>query len=413
MIELEREVEALLGERLGRECLYAPSGRLALYVALVVSLSPGDRVLMSPLTDDVVLFTLLAAGVRPVMAPLSPADGNIDPAAVPEAAWRGIRAVLTTNLYGLPDRVLELRARCEKLGIVLIEDAAHAIETEVSGQPVGSFGDMSVFSLSKHVAGVGGALAFADAASRRDLERLRDEIVTPRGFRMRAADVLRPAVGKVLERLSLRHAVVRARLALGRVERTEHRMPLRPQELRQAQASLRGLDPFDSWVRVDKHDYRHRQRVRDMSGTLERLRALASDGAARAEGVARLRELATVAPAARRGDPLPLFRVPLLVQDRDAVARVLEHEGTPTPLDYVYDPPLDDYAGSAYVDPSAAPAVARWWAAHVIPVDPLRADAALDALRTLPGQVQRDSDPLAGPREGPGQGQDGRAAPAG
>ena len=63
-------------------------------------------------------------GIRPVMAPVSANSGTIDPAAVPDATWSSLCGVLTTNLYGLPDRVAELRARCDRLGIPLIEDAA-------------------------------------------------------------------------------------------------------------------------------------------------------------------------------------------------------------------------------------------------------------------------------------------------
>ena len=63
-----------------------------------------------PLDDDVILFVVLAAGLRPVMAPVSANSGTIDPAAVPDATWSSLCGVLTTNLYGLPDRVAELRA---------------------------------------------------------------------------------------------------------------------------------------------------------------------------------------------------------------------------------------------------------------------------------------------------------------
>ena len=70
--------------RLGRPCLFLPSGRLALYLALKTWLKPANRVLMSPVTDDVIFFTVLAAGLRPVMAPLSPEDGNIEPSLVPD-----------------------------------------------------------------------------------------------------------------------------------------------------------------------------------------------------------------------------------------------------------------------------------------------------------------------------------------
>src|SRR5262249_10374453 len=101
-----------MAARLGRPCLFFPSGRLALYVALRSSLGPGNRILMSPVTDDVIFFTVLAAGLRPVMAPLSAGDGNIEPSLVPEDLWPTLDAVLTTNLYGLPDRVVALRSRC-------------------------------------------------------------------------------------------------------------------------------------------------------------------------------------------------------------------------------------------------------------------------------------------------------------
>jgi hypothetical protein len=44
---------------------------------LQLLLSPGDRILMSPLEDDTVFFGALAAGLRPVMAPVSTYDGNM------------------------------------------------------------------------------------------------------------------------------------------------------------------------------------------------------------------------------------------------------------------------------------------------------------------------------------------------
>src|SRR3989442_15794664 len=110
-VRLEREIEAVMTERLGRPCLFVPSGRLALYVALRAWLRPGDRILMSPVTDDVIFFTVLAAGLRPVMAPLSPEDGNIEPSLVQDRVWTSLDGVLTTNLYGLPDRVQDLRSR--------------------------------------------------------------------------------------------------------------------------------------------------------------------------------------------------------------------------------------------------------------------------------------------------------------
>ena len=71
MTRLEREIEAVLEARTGRECVFMPSGRFAIHLAFRLLLSPGDRILMSPLEDDTVFFGALAAGLRPVMAPVS------------------------------------------------------------------------------------------------------------------------------------------------------------------------------------------------------------------------------------------------------------------------------------------------------------------------------------------------------
>jgi dTDP-4-amino-4,6-dideoxygalactose transaminase len=369
---LEREVEAVMEARLGRPCLFVPSGRLAVYIALRAWLSPGDRLLMSPVTDDVIFFTVLAAGLKPVMSPLSDADGNLDPGQVPDEAWENLGGVLTTNLYGLPDRVEELRSRCDRFGIPLIEDAAHAMETSVAGRPIGTFGDAAAFSLSKHVgAGAGGILAFSDEAQRPDLEQLRDAALVAG----RSRDQLRRASVDATEAIVIRlHLVwparwLRRRLSMN--ERTAHRMPLRAADLRRAVTKAPDLESFHSWVRVDRHDYRVPPPAGVLRHALRRLQSLDADTARRNEGVARLRTLPQVARAAREGEPQPLFRVPLLVDDREAMVARLERRVLG--IGYIYDPPLDDYAGSEFAVPSPAPDTARRWAAHVLPLDPLEA----------------------------------------
>lgn len=48
---------------------------------------------MPPVNDDVILFVVLAAGLRPVQAPLSGTDGSIGVDAVPASLWDGLCAV--------------------------------------------------------------------------------------------------------------------------------------------------------------------------------------------------------------------------------------------------------------------------------------------------------------------------------
>ncbi|UXY32205.1 DegT/DnrJ/EryC1/StrS family aminotransferase [Streptomyces sp. HUAS TT20] len=374
---------ATMTRRLGRECVYTPSARLALYLALRRWCRPGARVLMSPLNDDVILFVVLAAALRPVLAPVSVWDGNIDPAAVPESTWRNVDAVLTTNLYGMPDHVVELRRHCEALGIPLFEDAAHAIGTHVDGQPIGTFGKAAAFSLSKHVAGMaGGFLAVDDARTRRELELLRDDLLTPRSLATDLATTLRPLARSAAHTLHLVRPVWRTLQRLGLLERDGFRMDLHAPLLAACAGRAPSLTAYEPWVRVDLHGYRSRHGSLVRGQLALRMAGLDRDLTRRRAGVSLLSGTTWASPALHERaehDGLPaLFRVPLLVDDRDAlVERLVRHSVV---SGYVYDPPLDDYAGAEFVELSPDPSAARWFAAHVLPADPLLAHRIAGAL---------------------------------
>lgn len=381
-----QRLEATMRGRLGRECVYVPSCRFGLYAALRHWCPPGGRVLMSPVNDDVIFFVVLAAGLRPVQAPLNPSDASIDIEAVPEEMWGSLSAVLTTNLYGNPDPAPGLRARCDALGIPLFEDAAHAIGSEVGGRPVGAWGDASVFSLSKHVgAKAGGILAVADPGLRETLEKTCHDLLLPRRTTAELAYAVRPYAEAAVRGLRLRRASLATMRLLGLTERDGIRMPLRPDELARAAAATPGLDAHDSWVRVDMHDYRLRAgrfRLGRVGRGLDRLDDVLADCRAGTELLLSTRWAKPAvwegAGSQAPGAVQPLFRVPLFVADRDAARRALARRGIV--VGYLYDPPLDDYAGAAFTDPSPAPEGARWFARHALPVDPLRARAVVAAL---------------------------------
>lgn len=383
----EGEIEAILERRTGRTSLYFPSGRLALYAALRVLIRPRSKILMSPVTDDVIFFTVLAAGLRPAMAPLSAEDGNIDPSAVPEATWREIGGVLTTNLYGLPDRVQDLRARCNLLQIPLIEDVAHAIESDVDGRPVGTFGDAAAFSLAKHGSRQsGGGVLVCDADRRGEIDRIRAGLLVPRPMKLRALEAIRPSAKRALGLIGLLSLARGVRDVIKVEERTGYRMDLRARALREAIAAGPDLDRFDPWVRVDRALYRMQQSAAEIAEALRCLREVPKQRARRLEGVRRLAELDVAAPGVRSQTAQPLFRVPLLVKNRDElVAKLARREIT---IWCIYDPPLDDYAGDEFADPSALPSMARWYARHVLPIDPLQAEPVLAAFRELAGELE-------------------------
>ncbi|GII91478.1 DegT/DnrJ/EryC1/StrS family aminotransferase [Sinosporangium siamense] len=365
--------EALIAARTGRHCVYLPSNRLGLYIALRYWCSPGQRLLMSPISADEILFLVIAAGLRPVIAPLSPATGNIDTARTNLGA---VDAILTTNLYGLPDDVHAFRHK------VLIEDVAHAAETTVDGRPIGTFGLAGVFSLSKHAAaGSGGVLAVDSAADAKALAAERDRLLQPGSFRRELWSIATSMARHAALRLNMVRPALRIARMLGMEEEREgYRIALRAAELRSALPHAPALSPFNSWIRADLHDYAADRSRLARWYHRRKLAALPKQRDARLAGVQTLATLPSVAKGVRANLNQPLFRVPLLVEDRDRAIADLERRGVST--GYLYDPPYDDYA-PGFAEASPSPQRARWWGAHVLPVDPVYAHRAVPVLERL------------------------------
>ena len=59
------------------------------------------------------------------------------------------RAVLATHYFGFPQRMIQLRDLCDKFGLILIEDCAHAFFGRINGHPIGALGDYAIGSAMK------------------------------------------------------------------------------------------------------------------------------------------------------------------------------------------------------------------------------------------------------------------------
>ncbi|MFN2565154.1 MAG: DegT/DnrJ/EryC1/StrS family aminotransferase [Gemmatimonadaceae bacterium] len=379
-----RAIEELFRRRYGRHALYLPSGRLALYLAFREWLRPGDRVLMSPVNDDVVFFTVLAAGLVPVLGPIDPSTGNLDPAAIDDSDWTKVRAVLTTNLYGVPDRMDLLEERCLRHDLVLLEDAAHAIDSRLRERRIGEFGTAAAYSFSKHLGVFGGALTFVDAGRRDSLARRAAEVTRRRPLPVAIAHRARSLLSTVGASTRLRRWLARRRdrFVSRPRERSGYRIVYDAGAVQQAQRDGGGLDRFERWVRVDNYMYRTwplRSAVRD---TLRCLESFEESRRARLAGARKLLELGLTPLGLAVSPDTALLRVPLLIRDRDKARAHLAAHGLKTY--YIYDPPLDLYA-PGFVEPLASPSVAAAWSRDVLPVDPLVADRFLALLEESPG----------------------------
>lgn len=113
---------------------------------LAAGVGPGDEVITTPLTFCATANAIIHAGATPVLADVDPVTMNIDPDKVISKINRNTKAILPVHFAGRPcdmDRLTDI-AKCH--GIKLIEDCAHAIETEYHGRRAGTFGDFGCFS---------------------------------------------------------------------------------------------------------------------------------------------------------------------------------------------------------------------------------------------------------------------------
>jgi hypothetical protein len=376
-------IEEFFRRRLGRDALYLPSARLALYLAFREWFQPGARLLMSSVTDDVVFFTVLAAGLIPVLAPVDPETGNMDLETVDEGTWASLRGVMTSNLYGMPERMDAIATVCRERGLVLIEDVSHAIDSFFEGRPLGTFGQAAAFSFSKHLGSVGGILAFPEESRRALLHDKAKSELRPKPIGRRLAGFGRGVARSVLD---LTHTRGLGHMVGQRLEHPErlgrYRMPYSAQDVLRARAEGGGLDRFDPWVRVDNADYRAMPRGGALRATLNRLEALEQSRGARVAGARKIVSLG-LTPAAYRARPeTPFLRIPLLVRERERVRGELMRRGFQ--FQYIYDPALDVYARPPLVERLPQTGGAALWSEAVLPVDPLKADRFLSLLSAPP-----------------------------
>jgi DegT/DnrJ/EryC1/StrS aminotransferase family len=387
VIRAAQKIEDFFRHRYGKEAMFLPSGRLGLYLAFREWLRPGQRLLMSPVNDDVVFFTVLAAGLIPVVGPLDPRTGNLDPDSVGEAVWRGVSAVLTTNLYGIPDQMQHLAEICRRQDILLIEDACQALDSYFGGQRVGEFSSVAVFSLSKHIEGVGGVLAFSEAERRPSLLSRAQTETLHRSLPTILEDAVRPVFRSLAKTNGTLEALRRTkhRFLPPKKERPLHRLEYVLEQVLEASQAGAGLERFDRWVSCDYPNYRTRPLDRAVVSTLHQLQHFEENRRRRIEGARRLLALGLTPPDVPIPEDSALFRVPLFVRDREEVLRHFAERHFS--LDYIYDPPLDVYASPRLAEKIPSPVEAERWSRDVLPVDPMHANRFLDLLTEMPALV--------------------------
>lgn len=163
--EFERGLAAAGGAKFA--VAYA-NGTVALQGAYhAAGLKEGDEIITTPITFAATSTAALWQGAKPVFADIDPKDGNLDPAAAAAAVTPRTKVLAPVHFAGRPVDLDAFRSLAKQKNLLLIEDACHALGASYKGRPIGSIGNMSVFSfhpVKSITTGEGGAVLTDDPA---------------------------------------------------------------------------------------------------------------------------------------------------------------------------------------------------------------------------------------------------------
>ena len=148
-----------------RYALAVTSGSAALTTAVAAcGIGPGDEVILPAWTWHSCFEAIVLAGALPVFAEIDESF-NIDPNDIESKITPQTKLIMAVHLQGAPadmDRILEVAKRHQ---IRVLEDCAQSVGASYKGRPVGSLGDIGIYSLQINktiTAGEGGAVATND-----------------------------------------------------------------------------------------------------------------------------------------------------------------------------------------------------------------------------------------------------------
>ncbi len=162
---LERELAERLGVAYAHLCA---SGTAALSTAMAAcGIGAGDEVIVPPFTFVATIESVLMAGAVPVFAEIDETL-CLSPEGLEAALTPSTKAVIPVHMCGSMARIDEIKAICDKRGLILLEDACQSVGAGYQGQALGSFGKAGCFSfdpVKTITCGEGGAVVTNDKAT--------------------------------------------------------------------------------------------------------------------------------------------------------------------------------------------------------------------------------------------------------
>jgi dTDP-4-amino-4,6-dideoxygalactose transaminase len=113
---------------------------------LAAGLNSGDEVITTALTFCGTVNAIIHSGAVPILVDIDSFTMNIDPKKIEDKITKRTKAILPVHFAGRPCDMDTICDIAKHYHLKLIEDCAHAIETEYKGTKAGTFGDFGCFS---------------------------------------------------------------------------------------------------------------------------------------------------------------------------------------------------------------------------------------------------------------------------
>ena len=113
---------------------------------LVAELKPGDEVITTPMTFAATVNSIIHVGATPVLVDCDRESQLIDPQRIADAVTPRTRAIVPVHLCGRPCDMDAIGDIAQRHDLIVVEDAAHAVETVYKGRKVGTISTLTSFS---------------------------------------------------------------------------------------------------------------------------------------------------------------------------------------------------------------------------------------------------------------------------
>lgn len=151
-----------------RKCLLTTSGTDALEMcAILCDLNPGDEVIVPSYTFVSTALAFLRVGAKVVFADSNVNNPNMEVAQIEPLINERTKVIAVVHYAGIACDMNPIMELAKKNNIIVVEDAAHSIDSYYKGIPLGGIGHMSAFSFheTKNISsGEGGMLVVNDDA---------------------------------------------------------------------------------------------------------------------------------------------------------------------------------------------------------------------------------------------------------